>query len=1545
VSGAYNAGSIEASLKLDRSDFNRELTQAKRDAEDFQKQKYSPKVSLDDTEAKTKIASLKQELQSLHNISVTAALSGFDSVTAQLQALRAEADALNAMRIHISVDVDTAAATASLAALRLAAQDDITIHADVDTRTAAASLAALRRAAADPLNIPSNTNGTPDPNRPGTPGDGERNKKKKDGGFSFSSLMSLPAIIALLSPQIPALTNVLLGATAAAASFGVATAGALGAYGAATMGAVKQATAHEQAVKQTDTALKAAQQTLSHTTAGTQSYKDALKAVTAAEQAHKKALDALTPAEKEFTTSLDGVKGAWTGFITSTEKYTLKPVSTVLQGIKTALPQLVPIVRTLAPEFQSVATSLKGWLTGSGLQRFVGFLQETGYPIIHNMIVGFRGFLAAGGDLIRAFGPIAVKMSYYFTVLGAKVDAWAKGGGVERFRDRFIQSWHQVRPIFMGLIHLVTSVWDILNGTGKTHATVLVDVIDAVNTAIGNIKPAAIKALNEIFQSLSDVAERLAPLIGITSKAIVILIDALPPGTIRLIADAFIAWKLAVLGWNAAVAVWGFLTTLVEGLTGAWWLLSLAFEASPLGWILTGIAAIIVIIVLIATKTTWFQTIWHYTWNAIKTAALWAWGYVGPVIMWIANAWWTMAKTVFTVYYTVIKVVWEAVVTAAMWLYHTLKPIFVFIGEAWWSVAKLTWLIWSTVFKVVFILFLAAVKALWIYGLKPTFDGIVWGWNKVGEGVMWVWHHGIKPAWDGVAEGAKWLWNKGIKPALNGIKGGWNDVSDGITSVWNHKIKPAWDAVTEGARYLWNKGVKPPLDDLKAGFALVWDFLKKWVFSPMQTFFTKIIPGWASTLKSHLISAFDAAWKGIQKVWDNVKKAIGSPIYVVAKYVWNNSIVGIMDKISSFVHQKNPLGKIPLADIPHFAAGGPVRGGVKGRDSVLSMLMPGEHVLTTNDVAAMGGQQNVARFRSALHGGAAVQGANSSGAFGLGGWIDSAGSALSSAVSKGMDALGSAVLGAVGVVANPLLNAAKGTIDKLIPRNGGWNTLTNGAMKTPIDWIKGFIGKQDKKAQSVGGVIPAGQHLAIIDAALKAAGAPPPGSREQWEAGLNTLISRESGWNASAINNTDSNAKAGHPSQGLAQTIPSTFQAYVPSALRKLGILNPIANVAAAIRYIIAVYGGIGNVQQANANKAPKGYYTGTSGAAPGLAWVGERGPELVRFHGGETVYNHQDSMRMAVSGLGGYASGTKHRVPWATQLHNTRWAYDERDRDTDWRDAAQRKYAAAHAKYLSATTVKEQQAAKKEMEKYQHTIDSANKQIASDNKLIKLNEKRYKAANEHVLQERRDAGVLAAARKKLMDSQLSTARNFIASAKAAVDAKIATATDARNGYYDAAVQSGQLSGLTGNRAAGFVQQLKDKIKGIKDFQTNLHTLAKMGVSPGIIQQIAAMGPDQGGALAQSLARTTTALDVKNLNSQYSELEKVSNAYADSAANDGFGLSSLNAQSKALGGAKITVTAPNTIAVSIDGKTFKAHTEKVVEEKVTEIVAAAGKKK
>jgi len=113
-------------------------------------------------------------------------------------------------------------------------------------------------------------------------------------------------------------------------------------------------------------------------------------------------------------------------------------------------------------------------------------------------------------------------------------------------------------------------------------------------------------------------------------------------------------------------------------------------------------------------------------------------------------------------------------------------------------------------------------------------------------------------------------------------------------------------------------------------------------------------------------------------------------------------------------------------------------------------------------------------------------------------------------------------------------------------------------------------------------------------------------------------MNQESGGNPNAINMTDSNARAGHPSQGLMQTIPGTFNHYRMPGLSS-SITDPLSNIVAAIRYALSSYGSL-----AAAFNRAGGYANGTDSAAPGLAWVGEHGKELLDFRGGERVIpNH----------------------------------------------------------------------------------------------------------------------------------------------------------------------------------------------------------------------------------------------------------------------------------------------------------------------------------
>ena len=81
----------------------------------------------------------------------------------------------------------------------------------------------------------------------------------------------------------------------------------------------------------------------------------------------------------------------------------------------------------------------------------------------------------------------------------------------------------------------------------------------------------------------------------------------------------------------------------------------------------------------------------------------------------------------------------------------------------------------------------------------------------------------------------------------------------------------------------------------------------------------------------------------------------------------------------------------------------------------------------------------------------------------------------------------------------------------------------------------------------------------------------------QWNPADVALIAQyESGGSPYAINTTDSNAVAGHPSISVMQTIRGTFNAHALPG--HYDIFNPVDNIIAAVRYAQDQYGGLENV-------------------------------------------------------------------------------------------------------------------------------------------------------------------------------------------------------------------------------------------------------------------------------------------------------------------------------------------------------------------------------
>ena len=131
------------------------------------------------------------------------------------------------------------------------------------------------------------------------------------------------------------------------------------------------------------------------------------------------------------------------------------------------------------------------------------------------------------------------------------------------------------------------------------------------------------------------------------------------------------------------------------------WAMNIALLANPITWIVIGIIALIAIIVLVATKTRFFQTIWEAVWGFLKGVGAW---FAGPFKDFFVNA-------------------WHAIVDGATRANH-------------WIISKLTAI-------VTFVTGLpgrigAAAKNMWtglVNAAKAAFNVLIRAWNSLDFGI------------------------------------------------------------------------------------------------------------------------------------------------------------------------------------------------------------------------------------------------------------------------------------------------------------------------------------------------------------------------------------------------------------------------------------------------------------------------------------------------------------------------------------------------------------------------------------------------------------------------------------------------------------------------------------------------------------------------------------------------------------------------------------------------------------------------------------------
>jgi SLT domain-containing protein/phage-related minor tail protein len=889
-----------------------------------------------------------------------------------------------------------------------------------------------------------------------------------------------------------------------------------------------------------------------------------------------------------------------------------------------------------------------------------------------------------------------------------------------------------------------------------------------VGSAVAGVLVPAVKGVGDAFAAgarwVRDYGAWLLPL-GVAIAGLTITLNASAIATAGVTA-VFAVYRGVLL---AAAAV-------TRGYAIAQGILNAVMTANPIGLVITGVAALATLLVVAYNKSDRFRAVVQTAWAGIKTG-------------WDA-LWNTALKPGLGYLMTGLR----AVGAAASWLWSTvLSPVFSGIATG----AKIMFAIVAVAviapLVIAFRGFAIVSQWLWKSAVGPALKGIaavaIWAFNTVvrpmiavgvaqfralGAAGMWLWRNAIQPAMRGIGGAVSWLYSSVVKPYFAYVVASFRAFGAAGSWLWKTAIQPAFKGIGAAASWLWEKALRPAFDSGKRAVGLFG-------------------------------GAFKSAKESISRQWSQVSGIAKKPINFVIEFVYTKGIKAVWDKVADIV-DLDPLPRAPKL----LAEGGRTRGGIPGKDSIPALMMADEFVVKRSSARSVGFGTLEYINRTGELPAAPVQRFADGGVVGaVTGWLGDKAKAVGSAVMSGVDFL-----------TNPgrLWDKATGFVRDKIAQIGQ-SKFAQMIGKVPLKMLAGL---KDKVVDAARGMLGGSADIggsgvqrwsSVVLQALKLVGQP---------ASLLPVVLRrmhqESGGNPRAINNWDINAKNGTPSKGLMQVIDPTFNAYA-GGMRSRGVWDPLANIYASMRYALARYGSL-----ASAYNRPGGYASGGRPRAGELAWVGEEGPELVRFGSGRsTVFDHRTSLGM-VAGLGarGFAKGTSGAA------------------------AAARKQVPGDLKEFT-----------KSLTGSASDIASAARALAED------------------LRKTGSAGKALADQVGKTSSTLRT----LAAQRDKVTARIETARQAASDQRGTASDYIGLSNFANvTSVESLLMGMRTKQKDLKGFQSQIQAAQKKGVSQSVIRQLIALGPDSD--LARIVAGASAG-EIKQINSLTAQGAKMSKSYGN----------------------------------------------------------------
>lgn len=827
-------------------------------------------------------------------------------------------------------------------------------------------------------------------------------------------------------------------------------------------------------------------------------------------------------------------------------------------------------------------------------------------------------------------------------------------------------------------------------------------------------------------------------------------------------------------------------------------LLNAVMTANPIGLIITGIAALVTLLVVAYNRSDAFRSIVQATWAGIQAGWAVLWGALQTGFAGLMTGLRAIGAAAVWLWSNVLAPTFSAISTggrilATIFTIIVILPIIAVLKLLAWT---FTW-VWTAAISPV--LGWIAGGARWLWGVvKGQFALFMAGIRVLGAVGVWLWRSVFSPVVGWIVGGARLLW-AGVKIQFGYVTTGIRALGAAGTWLWRSALQPAFRAVGAGASWLYTNGIKPPIDR-------------------------------AVSIAKGMGRAFTSGAAVVGDAFKSIADKAKTPIRFIVNTVYNGAIVPTWNKVA------NAFGAPPLGKVKAFAIGGPVHGaGTETSDDVPAWLSHNEHVWTAREVRGAGGHGAVAALRqwAAAGGGPDAPGFAKGG--GLFGWVGSAASKgvdlAKSGVSWLKDGVKSSALAGINAVVRPLIRQISGSASL-------YRDMITRIPKRMIESIVGYSAKADGKLEAAG-IGGKGFAAGLSWARTQA------GKKYQWGGNGNPS------WDCSGlVSAVESVIRGQSPHRRWAtgafsgSTAPPGWILGAHSPYQ-IGITNSgVGHTAGTINGTnIESRGGDGVVVGSRARSYMDPLFThryGLRGFADGgsprpgeIAWVGEEGPELIRFSGGEIVYSHPESMAMA-DGLGG---GVRGFAKGTSRAARTR-ARSEIPGDLKALTSALAGSAADLSKALGA--------------------------LVKDVKAAGLSGKALSAA-----------GGKAA-------SKLLT----LAKAQDAVTSRIAAA---RTAAADQKKVAGDFLGL-GNLSEetsvnGVIVGLRDRQKTAKTFAAQIKALSGKGLSQELISQLVAMGPDS--QLAGVVAGASKG-QIKTLNGLAKSGASLSTSYGRTMADSMF---------------------------------------------------------